>query len=442
MRRHLPLTGIVVLAAMLRLVGLGSRSLWLDEGAEYDVIRGSFGHVFERVAHRESTPPLSYVYEWLCTKAIGTSEFALRLPFALAGIALVVVMFLAARALAGERAGLFAAALAACNPMLIWHAQDARSYSLVALFLAGTIWALARGRLWWWAGLAAAAIVTHYFAIFVVAPEAAWLLRHNGRAAWRFVAVPAVALVPLAVLAATQSGDRSAWIAGISLFTRLEQIPASFLEAYQLTRPVGAAVGLVLVAAFTPPLLAAWRDRTGRAVLVLGAVAILLPLAAVAVGEDYLLHRNVIGGLIALLVAAAIGFDRLRIGVPLVVGVCAIWVAITVATAGDPKFRREDWRGAVRATRSAEAVLVVNGGTPVTLYYRPGLTRVPGARVSSLAVLRMDRSSISSACHPPRGPALPAAASVRSARGQCWQVDVLRWARPRLIGAGDNRLLH
>jgi predicted membrane-bound mannosyltransferase len=34
MRRHLPLTGIILLAALLRLGGLGSRSLWLDEGAE------------------------------------------------------------------------------------------------------------------------------------------------------------------------------------------------------------------------------------------------------------------------------------------------------------------------------------------------------------------------------------------------------------------------
>src|SRR5207248_3734070 len=188
MRRRLPLTGIVLLAALLRIPALGSRSLWLDEGAEYDAVHGSLGHLFDRVVQRESTPPLSYVYEWLWTKAIGTSEFALRLPFALLGVALVVVMYLAARALAGERAGLIAAALAACNPMLVWHAQDARSYALVALLLAGTILALARQRLWWWAALAAAAMATHHFAIFIVAPEALWLLREPGRAAWRFVA--------------------------------------------------------------------------------------------------------------------------------------------------------------------------------------------------------------------------------------------------------------
>jgi 4-amino-4-deoxy-L-arabinose transferase-like glycosyltransferase len=441
MRRHLPLTGILVLAALLRLVGLGSRSLWLDEGAEYDVIHGSLGHLFERVADRESTPPLSYLYEWAWTKAIGTSEFALRLPFALLGIALVVVMYAAARSLAGRRAGLIAAALAACNPMLVWHAQDARAYTPLALALAGTIWALAERRAWWWAALATGALATHHFAIFMVAPEAAWLLRERGRAAWRHVAVPAVALVPLALLAAAQSGGRSAWIAGISLFTRLVQIPVGFLEGYQLSHTAGALLGVCLLAAVLPGLLAAWGHPAGRTMLGLATIAILLPLAGVLVGRDYLLHRNVIGALVAVTPAVAIGCDRLRFGMPLVAGVCAIWIAITVATAGDPKYGREDWRGAIRATTSAQAVLLVpDAGAPVTMYYRPALAKVDRARVSSVAMVRVNRTP-GSGCRIQEGRPLPPAVSVRTIRGRCWQVDIHRWAHPTLIVAGDDGLL-
>src|SRR4051794_23312913 len=309
MRRHLPLTGIVLLAALLRIPGLGSRSLWLDEGAEYFTVRGSLGHLIDRMIHTESTPPLSFVYEWAAIRVTGTSEFGLRLPFALLGIALVPVMYLAARELAGHRAGLIAAVLAACNPMLVWHAQDARSYSLLALLLAGTILALARGRLWWWAVLAAAAMATHHFAIFLVAPEAAWLLRERGRVAWRYLAVPAVVLIPLGVLAASQAGDRSTWINGISIVTRLIQIPAGFVEGYQLSRPVGVAIGVPLLVVLCVALLRAWRAPGGRAMLVLGVLGIALPLIAAAVGRDYLIHRNVIGSLIALMIAAAVGFD-------------------------------------------------------------------------------------------------------------------------------------
>jgi len=441
MRRHLPLTGIVLLAAILRLGGLGSRSLWLDEGAEYDAVHGSLGHLLERVVNRESTPPLSYLYEWASTKVIGTSEFALRLPFALLGIALVPVMYLAARELAGRRAALIAAALAACNPMLIWHAQDARAYTLLALLLAGTVWGLAAERLWWWAGPATAALATHHFAVFMVAPEAVWLLHTRGRFAWRFVAVPAVALVPLAVLAAAQAGGRSSWIAGISLITRLAQIPAGFLEGYQLTRTVAAGLGLLLVALVAPALLAAWPRPCGRAMLVLGAVVIAVPLAGAVIGEDYLLHRNVIGALVALTLAAAIGFDRLRFGIPLVVGLCAVWIGITVATAGDPKFRREDWRAAIRATRGAQAMLLVpRSAVPVAGYYRAGLDRVDRARVRSVALVRMGQTT-GTGCRIPSAPPDPPAGAVTARRGTCWQVDVHRWPAPTLVAAGNESLV-
>jgi mannosyltransferase len=440
MRRHLPLTGIVVLAALLRLSTLGTRSLWLDEGYEYDAVRGSLGHLWERIVNRESTPPLSYLYEWLWVKAIGTSEFALRLPFALLGIALVVVMYFAARALGGRRAGLIAAALAACNPMLVWHAQDARSYTLFALLLAGTVLALARERLWWWAVLAVGAMATHHFAIFIVAPEALWLLQQRGRGAWRFLVPPALALVPLAALALSQSGGRQSWIGGVSLTARIAQIPGGFVIGYQLERLISVAIGLPLIAVLVVALLRAWRVPGGRAALALGVIGIALPLLAIAFGEDVLVQRNVIGSLVALMLAAAVGFDRLRLGIPMAAAVCVVWVAIAVATAGDPKYRREDWRGAVHAAARADALLIVpRSAWPVTLYYRVGGARVDRARVTSLAVLRMGQTT-GTGCRIPPAPPAPGAAS-SSRRGTCWQVDLRRWASPRTIVAGRETLI-
>jgi mannosyltransferase len=389
------------------------------------VVRGSLGHLWERIVNRESTPPLSYVYEWLWTKAIGTSELALRLPFALLGIALVPLVYAAARALAGHRAGLIAAALAACNPMLIWHAQDARSYTLLALFLAGTVWALATGRLWWWAALAVGAMATHHFAIFIVAPEAAWLLHTRGRSAWRFVVPPAVALVPLVVLALSQTGARQAWIAGVSLPTRLAQVPGGFVIGYQLERAISLVIGLPLIAVLVVALLRSWSVPGGRAVLALGVIGAALPVLAIAVGEDFVVQRNLIGSLVVLMIAAAIGFDRLRLGALLAAGVCAVWVAIAVATADDPKYRREDWRGAVHAAATAQALLIVpRSAFPVTLYYRPGGARVPRARVTSLAVLRMGQTT-GTGCRIPPSPPVQGAPGT-ALRGTGWQVDLRR----------------
>ena len=404
-------------------------------------MRGSLGHLWERIVDRESTPPLSYVYEWLWTKVIGTSEFGLRFPFALLGIALVPVVYAAARALTGRRAGLIAAALAACNPMLVWHAQDARSYTLLALFIAGTVWALATDRGWWWAALAVCAMATHHFAIFIVAPEAAWLLHTRGRTAWRFLVPPAAAMVPLAALALSQTGARQSWITGVSLPIRMAQVPGGFVIGYQLERAISVVFGLPLIVVLVFALLRSWSAPRGRLVLALGVIGVALPVLAIALGEDFLVQRNVIGSLVVLMMAAAIGFDRLRRGVPLAAAVCAAWVVIVVITADEPKYRREDWRGAVHAAARAEALLIVpRSAWPVTLYYRPAGARVDRARVKSLAMLRMGQTTGTGCSIPPSPPAPGAALS--SVRGTCWQVDLRRWAAPRTIVAGKQTLIH
>ncbi|MDX6656011.1 MAG: mannosyltransferase [Solirubrobacteraceae bacterium] len=438
MRRHLPLAGIVLLAALLRLPTLGSRSLWLDEGAEWQAVRGSFGDMLTQVIHHEATPPLAYIYEWVATRVTGMDEFGLRLPFALLGIALVPLVYLAARDLAGHRAGLVSGALAAANPLLVWHAQDARAYSLLQVLLTATIVALARGRMWWWAVLGAAALATHHFAAFVVLPEAVWLLHRRGRAAWGPVALPALVLVPLAILAASQADGRASWINDISIVTRLVQIPAGFVDGYQLSRGMGVAIGLAVAVPLGLALVAALRLRAGRALIALAIVGIALPLVAALAGKDYVIARYVSGSLLAALIAMGIGLDRMRWGVPAAVAVCAVWIAINLATATEPKYRREDWRAAARATAGAEAVMLVpRDGQPVLSYYRGDAKRVSAASVRSLAVLAMGQTS-GFGCRIPDGPALGGGATQS---GTCWRVTRYRWAHARLVGAGSHSLI-
>ena len=75
---------------------------------------------------------------------------------ALAGIATVALVYLAAERIGGRRAGWIAGGIAALNPLLVWYAQEARAYSLLAFFGALTfllaLRALERPReLWAWA---------------------------------------------------------------------------------------------------------------------------------------------------------------------------------------------------------------------------------------------------------------------------------------------------
>ena len=105
------------------------------------------------------------------------------------------------------------------------------------LLCALTLWCLLRGDWRGWAVAAALALATHYFAIFIVVPEAV-LARRGGtdgaRArCWLAIAAPAVVGAALLPLAIHQSGgSRAAFIRSSSLGSRVAAIPKQFLIGY------------------------------------------------------------------------------------------------------------------------------------------------------------------------------------------------------------------
>src|SRR5260221_273001 len=155
----------------------------------------------------ESNPPLYYVLAWGWAKAFGTGEIGMRSLSALFGAATVPVAYLIGRELASKRAGLITAAIVAVNPMLIWYSQEARSYAVLVFFGALALLFFVRalnsrhGRdLGLWALASGLALCSHYFAVFAVAIEAAWLLvalRSRGRSV--LPAIGAVTAVGLAL---------------------------------------------------------------------------------------------------------------------------------------------------------------------------------------------------------------------------------------------------
>ena len=178
---------------------------------------------------------------WGWAKAFGTGEVGLRSLSALFGAATVPVAYLIGRELASRRAGLIAAALVAVNPMLIWYSQEARSYALLVFFGALSLLFFARalrtrrGRdLALWALASALALCSHYFAVFAVAIEAAWLLialRDAGRRSLPAArpASPRSALALLPLVAAQVNPTHIGWIEDSPLSTRFCETGVSFL---------------------------------------------------------------------------------------------------------------------------------------------------------------------------------------------------------------------
>ena len=387
----LPLLLITGVGAALRFFLLGHQGLWYDESLTAVEVRLPIPSLMWTVTHDEVTPPLYFLVSRLWLHVFGTSAFALRSLSAVAGTLAIPLGYLAGRWFTSRRAGLIAAALIAFNPFLFWYSQEARAYSLLVLCCALALAALAGARRFgdWrfialWALGCGLAIATHFFAGFFVAPTAAWMLVRGRPRAVAWVATASVAgaqsaLVPLAL---SRRSHGLAWIAHMSLAHRLAQIPEEFLIGFGsvASKPLLAVDGVVVLVALLLLFRTANRQERAGSVLAgaIGLSAVALPLALVAGGQDFLITRNVIIGLVPLLVMVAGGLGAARaraLGPLLAIVLCAVGLVAIASVDAEPSLQRPDWRGLSRALGPARVprAVVVSGRYlpfPLQLYLR------------------------------------------------------------------------
>lgn len=437
MRRSLAaVLGLVALAAALRFWQLGQQSFWLDEAFTVDLVRRPFGDMLSGVAATESTPPLYYVLAWLWEKVFGHGEAGLRSLSALIGVATVPAAWAAAREWFDERAGVLAAALVAVNPFFVWYSQEARSYSLLVLTAALSLLFLAQRKPWWWALAAALALLTHYFAAFLVIPEALWLL-WTARA-WLPVAAVAAAGAALSPLALHQRDlGHTSFIADLSLKTRLTDLPKKLVtgELGTPTPLIGPLAGAIAALAIAYALSRAPRARP---LLLVAAAAALVPLLATLAGADYLLPRNLIAVYVPIVLVAAAGLALAgRAGLAGAAAICVVAVVVNVEVASDAKLQRDDWRGAARAlgrpATEPRAVVV----TPE--WERKPLRLYAGALPRRSAPVR-EAVAIATGRPPPRDlPAPPGFTEVGRKRTASYILVRYRSATPRVFPAAGAR---
>jgi uncharacterized membrane protein len=379
-----PLAALTLLAAALRLSTLDLQSFWYDEAfTPVHVLHPSLWATLRAVVHTENTPPLWYILAWGSARLFGTGEVALRLPSALAGIATVPVAWgigweLAGRGVSGRRAALVAALLVAVNPLLVWYSQEARAYGLFVLCAALALLCCLRAdaeptprRLALFALSGALALLTHYFAVFLLIPMALWLLRPrrpapDGARPSRLPALAAVAALAVvgrarAPLISAQGGHGTQWIGAWALSSRLAAIPQYYLTGY-----TGAALGhgIELLVALT--ILAGvgyglWRAPTPREsdgallALAIAACGVLIPVLMALLGADYLAPRNLVAAMIPLtaMIAVIVAARRTgRAGLVLAGLIALAFAALTVDVDLSPRLQRGDWRGLAQVLRT------------------------------------------------------------------------------------------
>lgn len=138
---HRVLYFATAVGAAVRLFRLGSQSIWGDEALTllYYTVGNSLSEVWQNIWKTAAHPPLYFLLAHYWYK-LGDSEFMLRFPSMVFGVAAIPVMYALANRLFGRGVAGMAALIVALSPIHVWYSQEARMYSLqILLGLASTL---------------------------------------------------------------------------------------------------------------------------------------------------------------------------------------------------------------------------------------------------------------------------------------------------------------
>lgn len=342
-----PAVLIYLLALAPRLLGLGAEAFWYDEAFTATVTSLSPDKMLTALAG-DVHPPLWYLIELAFGRSLGISEGVLRLPSALLGAGVVVLIFHIAQRLGLGRGAWIAALLAGVLPAALYYSQEARMYSLLACTVLAMVWACIEGRWGWFSAAGAAALYTHNLAIAYVAALGALAWLTGGRGARRAVTVavgawlPWAATVTMQQLALVQSGylipqlDLGRALLPFAMMTMGWRLPESLL---MVAYGVSVAMTILGLWAVVPRL--GQRNWQYLMAMVFGGPAVIA--AASMLGQSLYLNRTMLPSGLGLCILWAAGllsikpkWARRALG-----GVVAAAVGIGMAAHYDPANARE-----------------------------------------------------------------------------------------------------
>ena len=415
-----------VVAAFLRFFRLGSQSLWIDEVFTWMGIQIGSPLMLKDLLENVHGALYHLILKLWCGVA-GDSEWALRTPSAVAGVAMVPAMAWLARAWLGRDAVMLAAWLTAGSPFLVWYSQETRGYALLLLFVAisaALLLELARApRVRTAIGYVAAAGagLLSNFSFLTIAPLhlAWWIGGPEGRARrMKLLAIAALALVLIAlpwVPGAVSTWDWQRLRPGGRAGTPTEPLrggttfhPGAIpftLHSFAVGYTMGPSLRELRADVSSRTLLRHGPEIAAVA-LVFGLLGVLglcelarrrrlleiaVWLLAPAIIVSYLSLQNfkvfhprylsvAFPGFLLVLAAAFVALGR-RARVAAGLAVAALWLFSLGRHYFDPSYAKEDYRAAAVLVRErgvpGEILLAVNSEDPMSYYYRGPLPQKP-----------------------------------------------------------------
>jgi hypothetical protein len=272
-----------------------------------------------------------------------------------------------------------------------------------------------------WAVAGGLAVAVHYFAGFLIAAEAVWLL-----AAVRPVRPVVIATLPLvaaacalAPLALDQADRHDLVVPGdLSVARRVATVLVQFMLGERLSiRGVYTLTPLIAlgVAGVIAGLIWLARRRGQRIAVAIGVVsaaAWIVPILFEVAGKDYFNGRNTIASLVGFLVLAGVVLAAPasgRRGLAVAGALACLGLVMSVAVNTVERLQRLDFRAAAAelgGPKDARALVVASGGDDPLLVYmsdsRIRILTVPAPVVSEVAVVGQT-STTAPPTRPPSG---------------------------------------
>lgn len=262
---------ILLLAFVVRLLGIASRPIWYDEAFSVlfaqegpdAIFYGTLETTGARAA--EEHPPAYYIFLWAWMVAFGKSIVAIRIFSVIAGLMTTWLVYQIARELFNEHVSQRSMLFFALAPFQIHYAQEIRMYSLMAMWLLLATYAYLRGartgQIRWWILFSIASALAQY--------------THNLSAFYL------IALVLIPIFKKDGKSLRSVIVAGVLALILyapwLVQLPAQLAkvqQGYWVERPETAELFTLLIVYITnTPLPTTWIP-----------IALLIALVTVTVG--------------------------------------------------------------------------------------------------------------------------------------------------------------
>ncbi len=362
---------IVATAALFRFGRLTHESFWVDEALTTCSAMAPFSEVVHVVRQRENAPPLYFILLNRWAAVFGVSDWSLRLPSGLAGVAAVVAIYRLGWRLfpqCGHAVGLWAAAMLAVQPYHIGYSTEARPYSLVFLL---TLWScealvalltasrpltqiayvLASAAMIWTHTLAGLLLVAQNLVVLPL------LLRRSRRRAAGAAAPGALDLRRWLVLQGAVISLLTPWIAASMEVWRVGAVwigPVSLLQTLQShSGGTPLLVAWVLMATIAAGVGIYRRSWPFWLLLSIWLVPILIPLAISALDRPMFTPRYGLGSLIGITLLcayAAAEFRRLgQVWMMLAGGAvvaAGLWTSVPLLVQGATLLHRADIRSA------------------------------------------------------------------------------------------------